>query len=68
MAGDDEVLRLIGQETLFGAGIGYVDAQLLASTRLTTNTTLWTRDKRLLAIAARLELDFQPPSRNNSDP
>jgi predicted nucleic acid-binding protein len=60
LAGDDEVVRLIGQEVLYGAGIGYVDAQLLASTRLTPDTTLWTRDKRLLAVAARLDLAFQP--------
>ena len=56
-----EVLRLIDQEALCGAGIGYVDAQLLAATRLTSDTRLWTMDKRLLAIAARLGLHFAPP-------
>ena len=35
LADNDEVLRLIDQEGLYGAGIGYVDAQLLAATRLT---------------------------------
>lgn len=60
LAGDDEILRLIDQEALSGTGIGYVDAQLLAATRLTPDTTLWTRDKRLSAVAARLGLAFQP--------
>jgi predicted nucleic acid-binding protein len=37
-------------------GVGYVDAHLLASARLTPDTFLWTRDKRLLAAADRLLL------------
>lgn len=60
MADDDEVLRLIEQEALYGAGIGYVDAQLIAATRLTSDAALWTRDKRLAAVAARLGLGFLP--------
>ena len=64
----DEVLRLIKQESLYGAGIGYVDAQLLAATRLTSDATLWTKDKRLLAVAAQLGLDFQSPPRSESRP
>lgn len=56
VAHDDEVLRLIEQEHLFGLGVGYVDAHLLASVRLTPDTSLWTRDKRLSAIADRLAL------------
>jgi predicted nucleic acid-binding protein len=62
-ANHDEVLQLIARESLYGTGIGYVDAQLLAATRLTPSALLWTRDKRLLAVAARLRLDFQPPGR-----
>lgn len=55
-----DVLLLIESEKLFGLGIGYADAHLLASVRLTPGSSLWTRDKRLgevahrLAIAARL--------------
>jgi predicted nucleic acid-binding protein len=60
VATSDETLRLIDQEVLYGAGIGYVDAQLLAATRLTPDTTLWTGDKRLSAITTRLGLDFAP--------
>jgi predicted nucleic acid-binding protein len=55
-ASDDEVLRFIDRELLFGCGIGYVDAHLLAATRLTAGSKLWTRDRRLHAVAARLGL------------
>jgi hypothetical protein len=56
VASDEEVLHLIAQKTLFGIGIGYVDAHLLAATRLTEGATFWTRDKRLLAAAEKLSL------------
>ncbi len=49
-----EVLALVERHELHGAGIGYVDAQLLAATLLTEDGTLWTRDKRLAAVATRL--------------
>ncbi|TXL69512.1 PIN domain-containing protein [Vineibacter terrae] len=54
VATDEEVLRFIDQHRLFGLGIGYVDAHLLASVRLTDHTSLWTRDKRLGEVAQRL--------------
>jgi predicted nucleic acid-binding protein len=54
LASDQEVLRFIELQELFGMGIGYVDAHLLASVRLTAGASLWTRDKRLLDIAANL--------------
>lgn len=44
----------IERHQLYGLGIGWVDVHLLASTRLMGNASLWTRDKRLLAVAARL--------------
>jgi len=56
VANDDEVMRLINQESLFGFGIGYIDAHLLAAARLAADATLWTRDKRLSAVADRLSL------------
>lgn len=56
VATDREVLHFIGQHALFGLGIGYVDAHLLAAVRLTAGTALWTRDKRLLGVADRLGL------------
>lgn len=51
VATDQEVLHFIGTNVLFGLGIGYVDVHLLASARLTPDATLWTRDKRLHAVA-----------------
>lgn len=55
-ANDDEVLSLIKHRSLYGVGIGYVDAHLLASTLLTPGARLWTRDRRLLAAAGTLGL------------
>jgi len=54
IASEGEVLLLIEQQELAGSGIGYVDAQLLASTRLTPDAQLWTDDKRLTKVAVRL--------------
>ncbi|MGH3546097.1 MAG: type II toxin-antitoxin system VapC family toxin [Mycobacteriales bacterium] len=59
-ATDDEVLALINSAPLFGLGVGYVDAALLASCRLTPGTVLWTTDKRLSSAAATLGLDYAP--------
>lgn len=54
VASDNEILTLIDREALHGSGIGYVDAQLLASTRLTAGARLWTHERRLASIAQRL--------------
>jgi predicted nucleic acid-binding protein len=59
-ATDDEVLAFIEERKLMGAGIGYLDAHLLASTML-ARTTLWTRDRRLQLVAARLALAYAAP-------
>jgi predicted nucleic acid-binding protein len=56
VATDEEVMRFIAHHALFGIGIGYVDAHLLAAVRLSPGTLLWTRDKRLLAASTRLGL------------
>ncbi|HWK54714.1 MAG TPA: PIN domain-containing protein [Hyphomicrobiales bacterium] len=50
-ATDREVLHFIEQRQLAGTGIGYVDAHLLAAVALGGTTRLWTRDKRLGALA-----------------
>ncbi len=55
-ATDTEVLSLVEGRHLFGLGIGYVDAHLVASTLLTAGARLWTRDKRLAAAAAQLKI------------
>jgi len=57
-ATDEEVRRFIDTHRLFGRGIGYVDAHLLVSARLTPGTSLWTRDKRLHEVAMELGLAF----------
>ena len=56
VATDDEVLDLIERFSLFGSGIGFIDAHLLAATRLTAGSQLWTRDKRLAAAAEAMGL------------
>ena len=58
-----EVLGLIGAEGLAGRGIGYVDAHLLASTRLTPGARLWTHDRRLAAVAGTLGVAAVTPTR-----
>jgi hypothetical protein len=50
------MLQFIESEALFGRGIGYVDAHLLAAVRLTVGSKLWTLDRRLQAVAAQLGL------------
>lgn len=55
-AGDAEVLRWIDAARLWGRGIGFLDAHLLAATRLTPGARLWTRDRRLREVAVALEL------------
>ena len=57
LATDAEVLDVIERHRLMGGGIGYVDAHLLASTLLTPEAGLWTRDRRLAAIAHELGVD-----------
>jgi len=59
VATDDEVLQFIENHTLMGKGIGYIDAHLLASATLTEAGKLWTRDKRLAAIAVQLRIGFE---------
>ena len=46
-----EVLGFIDRNALFGRGVGYVDVHLLAATRLTAGSQLWTLDKRLNDVA-----------------
>ncbi|AUW56893.1 VapC toxin family PIN domain ribonuclease [Sphingobium sp. SCG-1] len=57
VANDKEVHGFIDQHSLFGIGIGYIDAHLLAGTLLSVGARLWTRDKQLRNAALRLGLD-----------
>jgi len=57
-ADEAEVLGYIERRALSGSGIGYLDAHLLTSVQMTPDALLWTRDKRLAHVAARLSLAF----------
>lgn len=61
-ADHDEVLGFIERHGLSGKGIGYIDVHLLASVTLTHGARLWTRDKRLHAVADALGLAIQEPA------
>jgi predicted nucleic acid-binding protein len=50
VADHDEVLAFVERQRLFGQGIGWVDAHLLASTLL-SHATLFTLDRRLSSVA-----------------
>lgn len=50
LASDVEVMRLIEGRRLWGRGLGWIDAHLLASALL-SHCRLWTLDKRLGAAA-----------------
>ena len=57
-ATDSEALNFIERHVLMGRGIGYIDVHLLASAALDSVARLWTRDRRLSAAAAELELAY----------
>ena len=61
-ASDAEVLLLIERDRLMGRGIGYVDAHLLASARL-SHCRLWTQDRRLAAVDQEKGLGGKQPER-----
>jgi len=56
IATDAEALNFIERRALMGRGIGYIDVHLLASVLLEGTARLWTRDKRLAAVAEDLKL------------
>ena len=59
----DEALYFIEQNDLMGKGIGYVDVHLLASAAIAAGVKLWTRDKRLMCIAAELRYAWKESAR-----
>lgn len=56
-ASNDEVLVLVEEHRLFGKGLGWVDAHLLASARL-SGCRLWTLDTPLRDAATALNLGY----------
>ena len=59
-AEEDEVLQFIERHRLMGTGLGYIDAHLLASCRL-SHVQFWTHDKRLGNAAAKLGFEYAAP-------
>jgi predicted nucleic acid-binding protein len=55
-----EVRDLIERGSLFGTGCGFVDVTLVASTLITPNARLWTKDRRLLELAERYSVAYRP--------
>lgn len=58
----EELRHLIEQRMLFSRGVGLVDVGLLAACLLVPDCRLWTRDRRLAAIAGELAVSFNPAS------
>jgi len=51
-----DVIRFVGKHRLYGTGISYIDAHLLAAAHNAEDVQLWTNDKRLHAASARLNI------------
>lgn len=58
IASHSEALRLIATRSLHGKGIGWVDIHLLSSALL-NHIPLWTRDKKLNAVAKAMDISEQ---------
>ena len=62
VATTDETLALIEREQFHDSGCGAIDMALLASVLLTPDALLWTLDKNLGALAARVRVNFNAAS------
>lgn len=61
VAEHEEAMRFLEADRLMGLGLVFVDIHLLASSRL-TQAPLWTLDRNLERVAARLGAGFSPAS------
>lgn len=66
VATTDETLVLIEKEQFHDSGCGAIDMALLTSVLLTPDTLLWTLDKNLSTLAARLGKTFNAASHQPS--
>ena len=57
VADESELLHIVESRKLMGLGIGLIDAHLIASALLDA-CALYTRDKRLLAVAIKLKIAY----------
>lgn len=55
----EEVIQFIETHGLIGIGIGFIDAHLLASARL-SRSRIWTLDKKLEGAAMKLSVSYEP--------
>lgn len=58
-ATDDEALYFLEHHRLYGHGLGYIDVHLLAAAALHADARLWTRDRRLKAVAVELDVNYR---------
>jgi predicted nucleic acid-binding protein len=54
---DSDVVLMVERHGLYGAGIGYIDAHLLATALFADGVRVWTHDRRLRVVAARLDVE-----------
>ncbi len=54
----DEVMFFIERHRFMGRGIGFIDAHLLAAAVMSAPTQLWTKDRRLMALANELGVAY----------
>jgi predicted nucleic acid-binding protein len=59
-ASHEEILHFIESHKLMGLGLGYIDAHLLASAKL-SSVPLWTLDRALRTAASRLNVAYGSP-------
>lgn len=55
---DSEICARIESLRLMGRGISFIDAHLLCSVLVGTDTQLWTRDRRLGEVAREFAVEF----------
>jgi hypothetical protein len=61
LATHEEAMRLLEERNLWGCGIGWIDAHLLASALL-SGSPLWTLDRRLGGAAAAAGVELYRPA------
>jgi len=59
VATHEEAMAFIEARSLMGRGLGYIDVHLLASSALGADVLLWSRDRRLVAVADELGLAYR---------
>ena len=62
LAENEEVLALLDQKKLYGQGLGWIDAHLLASAML-ADSPIWTLDASLRHAAAHLKIEYSTTDR-----